>query len=90
MIHVLIASTTSYLFDGYSIRYLFQVCLCKIHLQRANIVIQVFDLSCPFKSSRKMNSEKSQVKVSTWFEFFEGDVSKVSISIRIPGEIASP
>jgi hypothetical protein len=37
-----------------------------------------------------MNSEKSQVKVSTWFEFFEGDVSKVSISIRIPGEIASP
>ena len=55
MIHVLNAYTTSYLFNWYSIRYLFEVFFCKFHLQRANIVIQVPDLSCSYKSSTQMN-----------------------------------
>lgn len=90
MILVLIASTTSYLLDGYSVRYLFQVCFCKFHLQRTNIVIQVLDLGCPFKNSRQMNSKKSQVKFSTCFDFLKGRWYKLaSISIRIAGKIAS-
>ena len=55
MLRVLHAYTTSYLFYWYSVRYLFEFFFCKFHLQRANIVIQVLDLSRPYKSSREMN-----------------------------------
>ena len=57
MIHVLKAYTASYLFLWYSVRYLFELFFCKFQLQRANIILQVLDLSSPCKSSRKMNEQ---------------------------------
>lgn len=61
--HAIKRSVSCYLCYGYSFRNFIQIFFCKFHHQRANIVIQILNLSCPW-NSKANESQKNHIDFS--------------------------